>query len=514
MARNVLILMADEHARGATGAYGNPLISTPNIDQLARSGTVFGNAYSNSPICVPARASMATGRYPHSIGVWDNNTPYTGASAASWGHRLTDHGMRVVTIGKLHYGDSADPTGFPDQRVAMHVHEKEGNPIALLRGARPPIASGRDFILEAGPGESEYHRFDLDVAENAVRWFNQEAHRDQPWALLVSFVSPHFPLVAPARHFARYAQMDLPLPTQHDQANWPRHPELDFHRRSQGNHIPVDDESIRRATRAYYGLVSFVDEQIGRILDAAAAAGHLDDTLVIYTSDHGEMLGAHGMWKKSSMYEESAAVPLIMSGPGVRTAATSETNVSLVDVFPTVLDASGTPTTKADRSLPGTSLLQIADRPFADRDVFAEYHSGWSRNAIYMLRDARYKYVHYTFDRPQLFDLIEDPGETTDLCESGEHPQAARLRARLHAIVDPVAVDAEAKSSQAAIIQRAGGRDALVARGDAFTFTPAPQKYRPAQQRVNTADHAASDAAHPRVRSAPKRQGSTDIDEG
>lgn len=482
--QNVLILMSDEHSRRALGCYGNEQIATPNLDHLAEGGTRFPNAYCTDPICVPSRASIATGRYPHKIETWDNGRPYTGATAQSWGHRLTDHGADVVTIGKLHYADSADPTGFPDQRVPLHVHNKVGNPTGLLRASRPPTTGGRDFILQAGPGETEYFRYDVDIADRAVRWLAHEALQSEQWALHVSFVSPHFPLVVPQRYFGRYADVDVELPVQRSDADWPRHPALDFHRRSQGNDVPVDDEAIRTATRAYYGLVTFIDEQVGRILDAAERAGQLDNTLVIYTSDHGEMLGAHGLWKKSTMYEESVGVPLILAGPGVPRSRVCPTNASLVDIFPTVVQAAGAAFTAEDASLPGRSLLDLAWSAPANRDVFAEYHDGWSQNALFMLRDARHKYIHYTHDRPQLFDMIADPLETHDLAgDPAAVNDRRRMETKLRAVVDPEAVDASAKADQEARIEQSGGRDRLSIRGDDFRYTPAPAEYAPVDQR-------------------------------
>ncbi len=495
---NVLIMMADEHTRKAMGASGNGQVSTPNLDFLASTGTRFTNAYCTDPICVPSRASMATGRYPHDIETWDNGRPYTGATAQSWGHRLTAHGVEVVTIGKLHYADAADPTGFPDQRVPLHVHNKVGNPTGLLRGTRPPTTGGRDFILEAGPGETEYYRFDVDIADRAVRWLAEEASLDRRWALQVSFVSPHFPLIVPERYFAKYAEADVDLPTQYAEASWPHHPALDFHRHSQGNDIPVDDEAIRRATRAYFGLVTFIDEQVGRILDAAERAGQLDNTVVMYTSDHGEMLGAHGLWKKSTMYEESVGVPLLLAGPGIPRGAVNDTNVSLIDVFPTMLDATGAPAVGEDSSLQGRSLIEIAAQGHLDREVFAEYHDGWSVNAIYMLRNSRHKYVHYTFHAPQLFDLSNDPNEVEDLAGTAAAAGVVQsMEARLRAMIDPEVVDARAKADQQARINEVGGAASLLGRGDDFRYTPAPAEYAPIDQRRHLHGDAETGQARP-----------------
>jgi choline-sulfatase len=278
--------------------------------------------------------------------------------------------------------------------------------------------------------------------------------------------------------------MDVKLPAQYAEADWPRHPALDFHRRSQGNDVPVDDDAIRTAIRAYYGLVTFIDDMIGRILAAAEASGGLENTLVIYTSDHGEMLGAHGLWKKSTMYEESVGVPLIMAGPGVPAGQVCHTNVSLIDIFPTVVQASGASLLEVDASLPGQSLLDIANSPSQDRAVFAEYHDGWSEHAMFMIRDAQHKYIHYAHDRPQLFDLLADPWETQDLAgDPAAQPDLDRLRARLESLIDPDEIDAQAKADQLRRIEEMGGLQQLSNRGDDFRYTPAPAEYAPADQR-------------------------------
>ena len=151
---NLLVLMSDQHNRLMMGCAGHPDVKTPNLDALAARGTRFANAYTNSPICVPSRAAMATGRYPHQFGVWDNAAPYTGRPA-SWGHRLTAAGRHVTTIGKLHFRGADDDTGFPDQRIALHCHEGLGDYQGLLRQDMPPRFQHRKYLLEAGPGDSE-----------------------------------------------------------------------------------------------------------------------------------------------------------------------------------------------------------------------------------------------------------------------------------------------------------------------------------------------------------------------
>ena len=168
--QNILFIMSDQHSPHVVGCYGNPVVKTPHLDALAAGGTRFAHAYTPTPICVPARASFATGRYAHTIGAWDNAKPYIGTEASSWGHRLTSQGHQVTTVGKLHYRQVGDPSGFPDQRLAMHVVEGVGDTYGLLRGEMPVRQASRDHVIDAGVGETDYIRFDRAVARESARF--------------------------------------------------------------------------------------------------------------------------------------------------------------------------------------------------------------------------------------------------------------------------------------------------------------------------------------------------------
>lgn len=330
------------------------------------------------------------------------------------------------------------------------------------------------MLAEAGVGEAPYFAYDRAVAAEAVRWLRSERPRGTPWVLHVSFASPHFPLQAPEEYFSRYQNLAVPEPRQAAPGSWPEHPALEFIRRIQGLDGPIESGARERAVRAYYGLVSFVDDLVGDVLGALEDCGEREDTLVIYTSDHGEMLGAHGLWKKSLMYEESAGVPLMLSGPGIPTGARSSTPVSLVELAGTIVAAAlGSPSER----FPAASLGSAGGHP---GPVFAEYHALWSRNAIYLVRDDRFKYVHYTFEEPQLFDLASDPDELLDLAaDPGHRSTRQRLEGLLRAFVDPEATDAAAKASQHALLAELGGEAAAVAAGDRFFFTPVPSTAGP-----------------------------------
>ena len=484
---NLLFICSDQHSRKVLGAYGNSVIQTPHLDALAARGTLFRNAYTTTPICVPARASLATGRYAHTLDSWDNATPYIGTEAPSWGHRLTENGHRVTTIGKLHYRAPEDPTGFPDQRLPMHVIQGGGDPYGLLRDAMPPLPSMKQQVLKASAGESEYTRYDRAVCAEAVRYLHEDApayarETGKPWAAFVSFVHPHFPLTVPEQYLSLYPLDSLPMPVNWRMEDWPHHPAIDWKRWVQALDVdPIDERSIRRALAAYYGMVTFLDEQIGTVLTALRESGQERSTRIIYTSDHGDMMGEHGLWFKSVMYEASVGVPMIVAGPDVPAGKVSQTNVSLVDCYPSVLDAVGLTPTNRDADLPGRSLFQLAALADAERTVFSEYHAIYSSTGTFMVRAGRHKYVAYADSTghkdypPQLFDLDADPDETRDLATDPDYTSVrTACEHALNAICNPLEVDARARASQGHRIAGFGGTEAMIAAGPRIAYTPPP----------------------------------------
>ncbi len=474
--RNVLFIMSDEHSRGVLGAYGNAVVRSPILDGLAARGTLFENAYCNCPICVPSRASFATGRHVHAIGCWDNAFPYRGRPP-SWGHRLHDAGHRCDSIGKLHYRASDDPNGFDNEILPLHVLNGEGDVQGMLRRPPPRRETTIQLAGDAGAGESTYLQYDRDIRDETIGWLKSVAAKPtaKPWCLFVSFVCPHFPLVAPPEFFNLYDLKELPLPRLRDPADFPDHPVLKKLREVQNyeDHFR-DADHIRIAIAAYYGMVSFLDDNIGRVLKTLAEAGIEDETLVIYTSDHGDNLGARTFWGKSNMYEEAVGVPLIMKGPGIPAGRRVSTPVSLVDAYPTIVEAVGESATTEELELPGTSLLRLLNGEHADRTVFSEYHAVGSTTGIFMVRFGRYKYVHYEGYRPQLFDLEADPLETRDLALApGNEAAIAEGEKRLRAICDPGKVSKRAFNDQEQRIQELGGVESVLKRGS-YPYTPAP----------------------------------------
>ena len=469
---NLLFLLSDQHTRAGLGCYGGPGI-TPHLDALARRGARFTSAYTNCPICVPARASLATGRYVHEIGCWDNGIPYDG-SIPSWGHQLRGDGITVDSIGKLHFRSTQDDNGFDTEIEPLHVVEGLGDLLGCVRDAAPR-RNARPGVLGAGPGNSSYLAYDARNAANAVDWLRRHAAATEPWVLFVSFVCPHPPYVGPEAWYRRYRQLGPPLMPQWQPEQWPRHPAIAAFRHFFREEEPFTEEQFRNLSAAYYAACSHLDAQIGRVLAALSELGLASSTRIIYTSDHGESLGARGLTGKFTLYDESAAVPLVLAGPGVPAGRTVSTPTSLVDCYPTVVAAVGA---SPAPELPGTDLWQLATAPRQARTVFSEYHALGSTAASYLLRDARYKYLHYVGGPPQLFDLVLDPEERRDLAAVGDARAPALLRRferELRALLDPEAVDRRAKADQAARVAAGGGRAAVLARGT-FANSPTPDE--------------------------------------
>jgi len=462
---NLLLLLSDEQHAGVLSCAGHAHVRTPHLDALAARGTRFANAYTPSPICVPARASLATGRWVHDIGCWDNAHGYHG-QPRGWAHALRDAGWQVESIGKLHYRDADADTGFGAQHQPLHLSGGVGQVWGSVRDPLPETPRPSHLFDELGPGESKYNRYDRASAEHAAQWL-RDAPRDRPWALFVGFVAPHFPLVVPQRYLDGIDIDRLPLPALHTQNGYRRHPWVRRHADFSDADAELGSDARRRlALACYFGLVNFVDELVGRVLAALHASGLADDTLVAYSSDHGDNQGVRGMWNKSTLYREATQVPLLLAGPGVPASRVCATNVNLVDIAPTLLAAAGL---GADPSLPGRCLVDIAgaaDDP--GREAFSEYHAVGSPSAAYMLHHGRWAYHHYVGYAPELFDLQADPLQQHDLAADTAHaPVLAQMAARLRQRLDPQAIDAHAKRDQAELVARFGGRELALGIGPA-----------------------------------------------
>jgi choline-sulfatase len=471
---NVLLILSDEHSRRVLGCYGNRMIKTPNLDALAARGVRFSDAYTNSPICVPARASLATGRYVHDIRFWDNGIPYDG-SVPSWHHRLKQAGHEAVSIGKLHFRSIDDDNGFTEEVMPLHVVDGIGDPAGWLREPLVERKAALRLATQAGRGDSDYQGYDGRITDAAVDWLKARAasRLEKPWALFVSLVCPHFPLIARPEWYDLYPESEMPVPALCDPTQWPDHPYVRAIRECQVYQKGFDDQSLRRALAAYFGLVSYVDHNVGRLVEALGSSGLADNTRIIYSSDHGDNLGTRGLWGKSTMYEESAGIPMIVAGPELPRGGVCREPVSLVDCFPTIVKWAGVAPNPADRDLPGLPLDEVV-RTAPKRTILCEYHAAGAATGAFMIRKGPFKYVYYARMPAQLFDLDIDPQEAHDLAgEPGYAGLLAECEHELRGVVDPDAADRLAKSDQQTRIAACGGREAILKLGS-FGHSPVP----------------------------------------
>ena len=395
--KNLIIIMSDQHQRNVSGCYGHDIVRTPHLDALAGRGVRFDAAYTPCPVCVPARAAFATGKYVHQIGTWDNAHPFTG-SVESWHSLLRDRGHQTVSIGKLHFRSDGDDNGFSDEQIGMHIIDGEGDLLGLVRDEDMPKREGSWKMAKmAGPGESSYTVYDREIAARAQIWLREEAskHDQKPWVLFVSFVCPHFPLTAPPDYYYSYHDQDLPTPKLYDQRQAPLHPWLEDYRASFAyDEFFETPEMVKRAQAGYLGLCSFLDDNIAKVLRALEDSGLGDATRIVYTSDHGDNLGARGLWGKSNMYEEAVAVPLIMAGPDMPSGTAVETPTNLLDLYPFIMDCVGAADAETvTQAHPGGDIMEIISGADSGRAVLSEYHAMGSKTAAYMLRKGPHKLV-------------------------------------------------------------------------------------------------------------------------
>ena len=392
-------------------------------------------------------------------------------------HRARDHGCAVVSFGKLHFRSGRDDNGFSEEILPMHLaFDGLGWPTGLLRDPLPVFQSAHELADLTGCAESEYTEYDRRITEATCDWLrkNSNQSRQHPWVLFVSFVSPHYPLTAPEAFYKLYEHSDKLGKPMHGPTNGiVQHPVLKEVRDFWNYDDFFTDELRIEARKNYFGLISFLDDNIRQVLKALESHNSPRDTLILYTSDHGEMLGHLGFWAKSVMYEDSVGVPLIAAGGGFKRQR-CDAPVSLTNINNTVLEAIGIEST-ADTSCLNESLQSVASSPEVPRFTFSEYHDGGTPVGYFMIRENDFKLVHYAGGHsPQLFNVREDPWEMSDLAHNPAYTQQLnQLQKRLYALLDPNAVMEDYTRDQVALIEQLGGRERILAISE-FNHTPLP----------------------------------------
>lgn len=474
--KNLIIIMSDEHQGRALGCIGHPFVKTPNLDKLANNGMVFSNAYTSCPICVPARASFATGLPVHKNRLWDNAMPYHGQKP-SWGHSLQSRNVPVESIGKLHYRSQEDNDGFDEKHIPMMVVNGVGMVWGSIRRENDRKKVFRDERMLGtyiGPGTSKYTEYDEAVVSKTINWLENKKKNNstKPWCLYIGLVAPHFPLVVPQKYFDMYPRETLPDIKLDPYRGFKMHPWISKQNelRNSNNQFKNEEEKWA-AISAYFGLCSFLDDNIGKIVTSVTENGFLDNTTIIYTSDHGDNVGARGLWGKSNFYEESCSIPLILSGPKIK-KGTCKTPVTLMDISETIVDHFSC---ESPNNGPGESIYKIADATYNnERIAFSEYHASSSISGAYMIRKGRWKYIYYVGFEPELFDLENDPDELSDLSQKSEFIDICNeLKRDLYNICDPEVMNKLAFEDQDKMIKSYGGIEAAGNLG-ATGATPPP----------------------------------------
>jgi choline-sulfatase len=437
---NVLLVMADQLAPHFTATYGHPVVSTPNLDSLAERGARFDAFYCHSPLCAPARFTMLAGRSVSSIGAWDNAAEFP-ASVPTLAHHLQGAGYRTVLTGKMHFVGPDQMHGF-EERLTTDIYPADFAWTPDWGAADRRIDKwyhNMDPLAEAGQAVTTHQiDYDEEVGYTARRKLHDLARdRDgRPFFLVASFIHPHDPYVARPEWWNRYDEAAIDLPDPIDPADLDDH-SLRVRAGIQADTVGFTEAQARAARRGYYANTSYVDDWLGRLLDTLVETGLADSTVVIFTSDHGDMLGDRGLWYKMTFFERSARVPLVIAGPGV--AHRTVPNVaSHLDLLPTILDVAtdGGDWRRTAPDVEGRSLWPLASGDDDDvSETTGEYTAEMTSHPMFMIRRDHFKYIHCDTDPPLLYDLDTDPLERTDLAGRPAYAEiadgfAAEVRAR------------------------------------------------------------------------------------
>ena len=431
---NILLLFSDQHRGDFLGAYGARWVHSPSLDDLAADGVLYTNAYTHVPVCVAARYGILTGRRARETGFFSNWGPGLDPSIPTLPLLLSDAGYVTQAIGKMHWQPPRRHHGFDRMLLMEETPEtrEEDDYLLYLKSVgygHIRHAHGVRHLLYHQPQRSllpEEHQGTRWVAERVIEFLR--AHRNRRWFLWAGWIAPHPPFNAADRWAEFYTGREVPDPIRSPQETLPeRLVELRFLADIDPDNLPL----IRRCRELYCAQISFLDEQIGRILDELDRLGLRNDTLVIYTSDHGELLGDHWGWQKQVAYEGSVRVPLVVRFPGGPAGERLSPFVDLLDIFPTICDLAGIP---LPGEYPGGSLRMVAEGTCTARDRTVQFfHFGhdWRRRFL-GVRDERYKLAYWVRDGfEEFYDLKNDPGELHNLRKEGMDGEASAAYRRL-----------------------------------------------------------------------------------
>lgn len=451
---NILILMVDQlngtlFPNGPAG-----FLHTPHLRALAERSTRFSNAYTASPLCAPGRASFMSGQLPSRTRVYDNAAEFA-SDIPTYAHHLRRAGYQTCLSGKMHFVGPDQLHGFED-RLTTDIYPADFGWTPDYRKPGERIDwwyHNLGSVTGAGTAEiSNQMEYDDEVAYHAERKLYDLARGrdDRPWCLTVSFTHPHDPYVARRRFWDLYAGCPQLEPTIPAIAHADQDPHSQrLYLASDYGSFEITPENIRRSRQAYFANISYLDEKIGALLDVLERCRMRDDTVVVFLSDHGDMLGERGLWFKMSFYDGSARVPLMVAAPGLP-AGRIDAPVSTLDVVPTLGALAGIDLAEVLPWTDGRDLTALANGGGRGAPVLMEYAAEGSYAPLVSIRDGLWKYNHCDLDPPQLFDLAADPHEQHNLAGDPAHAgTAAAFAAQVRARWDTARFDAEVRQSQA-----------------------------------------------------------------
>nr|MBO2509619.1 choline-sulfatase [Gammaproteobacteria bacterium] len=420
---NILFIMADQMAAPLLPFYAPSPIKVPHLSRLAAEGVVFDSAYCNSPLCAPSRFTLVSGQLPSKIGAYDNAADFP-ADVPTYAHYLRRLGYRTALSGKMHFCGPDQLHGY-EERLTSDIYPADyGWAVNWDEpDVRPSWYHNMSSVLQAGPCvRTNQLDFDEEVVFKARQYLYDHVREDsgQPFCLTVSLTHPHDPYTIPEEYWNLYREEDIELPRVHI-----ADAEQDPHAQRLLKVIdlwgkPLPEQKIRDARRAYYGACSYVDEQVGRLLKTLADCGLDRDTIVVFSGDHGDMLGERGLWYKMHWFEMAARVPLLVHAPGRFQAHRVSQSVSTVDLLPTLVELAGG---SLERNLPldGRSLLPHLRGEGGHDGVLGEYMAEGTTSPLMMIRRGPYKFIYSEADPCLLFDLSNDPQELENLAGSADH---------------------------------------------------------------------------------------------
>jgi choline-sulfatase len=424
---NVLFLMADQLAATFLPAYGNRVVKSPNIDALAEKGVRFDSFYCASPLCAPSRFTMMAGAAVSRIGAYDNAAEFA-SEIPTFAHYMRAAGYRTALAGKMHFCGPDQLHGF-EERLTTDIYPADfgWTPDWEHPDVRPSWYHNMGSVTESGPVvRSNQLDFDDEVTYAARRQIYDLARssEDRPFFLTVSWTHPHDPYANLPELFDLYRDEDIPMPSvqQADVTDDPHSARL-RHVSDMANYT-ITESDIRRARRAYFASISYIDRQVGVLMQALKESGLADNTVVMLTADHGDMLGERGLWYKMTWFENACRIPLIVSAPGKFKAGRITSNASHLDLLPTLAEiANEGGTFQPAAEIDGKSLLGALSGGAGHDEAIGEYCGEGAIAPLVMIRRAQWKFVHTPSDPDQLYDLKADPLEKQNLAGDSRHTE-------------------------------------------------------------------------------------------